>query len=107
MIMARTKDTSKNERKEFTYDGKEFKYTGVIWPGLKQEGKNADRTPMSLTLNGVISIKGCKLVQTDKNTFIAFPQYQKKDGSYDSFVWIPKEFDELESLARTIEQVLE
>lgn len=104
--MARTKDTSKNERKEFSYDGKEFKYTGVIWPDLKQSGKNADRTPMSLTLNGVISIKGCKLVQTDKSTFIAFPQYQKKDGSYDSFVWTPKEFDELEAVAEAAEAVL-
>jgi hypothetical protein len=104
--MARTTKETKNERKEFAYDGKEFKYTGVIWPGLKQEGKNADRTPMSLTLNGVISIKGCKLVQTDKNTFIAFPQYQKKDGSYDSFVWIPKEFDELEAVAGEAEKAL-
>ena len=104
--MARTKDTSKNERKEFSYDGKEFKYTGVIWPDLKQSGKNADRTPMSLTLNGVISIKGCKLVQTDKSTFIAFPQYQKKDGSYDSFVWTPKEFDELEAVAAEAEKLI-
>ena len=104
--MARTTKETKNEKKEFSYDGKEFKYSGVIWPELKQEGKNADRTPMSLTLNGVISIKGCKLVQTDKTTFIAFPQYKKKDGSYDSFVWIPKEFDELDAVAAAAEAVI-
>ena len=92
--------------KEFSYDGKEFKYTGRIWPGLKDSGKNADRTPITLTLNGVISIKGCKLIQTDKSSFISFPQYKKKDDSYDSYIYIPKEFDELDKVAAAAEEAI-
>lgn len=102
--MART--NSNKEFKEFTYDGKEFKYTGRIWPGLKNSGQNADRTPMNLTLNGVITIKGCKLIQTDKSVFISFPQYKKQDGSYDSYIFTPKEYTELDEVAKAAEKVL-
>lgn len=105
--MARTNANQNNkEFKEFTYDGKEFKYTGRIWPGLKDSKTNADRTPMTLTLNGVISIKGCKLIQTDRSCFISFPQYKKQSGEYDSYIYIPKEFDELDKLAAEIEKLL-
>ena len=105
--MARnTTNDAKKDYKDFSYDGKEFKYTGRIWPGLKDSGKNADRTPMTLTLNGVISIKGCKLIQTDKSSFISFPRYKKKDDSYDSYIYIPKEFDELDKVAAVAEESL-
>ena len=104
--MARNTTNEKKERKEFAYDGKEFKYTGSIWPGLKNSGQNADRTPMNLTLNGVITIKGCKLIQTDKSVFISFPQYKKQDGSYDSYIFTPKEYTELDEVAKAAEKVL-
>lgn len=105
--MARTNaNDNKKDFKEFAYDGKEFKYTGRIWPGLKDSGDKADRTPMSLTLNGVITIKGCKLIQTDKSCFISFPQFRKKDGSYDSYVFTPKEYDELDKVAAAAEAAI-
>lgn len=104
--MARNTTNTKNEYKDFEYTGKEFKYSGRIWPGLKDVGKKADKTPMSLTLNGVITIKGCKLIQTDKACFIAFPQFKKKDGTYDSYIYIPKEFDELDKVAAAAEEVM-
>lgn len=107
--MARKTETTKQAhvKKEFSYDGKEFKWTGVLWSDLKQSSAHADRTPMSLTINGVITIKGCKLIQTDKDCFISWPQYQKKDGSYDSFIYAPKEFnEELEAVAKAAEKTL-
>lgn len=112
--MARESKTTKSEaakketvKKEFSYDGKEFKWTGVLWSDFKKSSEWADRTPMSLTINGVITIKGCKLIQTDKDCFISWPQYQKKDGNYDSFVYAPKEFnEELEAVAKAAEKAL-
>lgn len=95
------------EYKDFEYTGKEFKYSGRIWIGKKESKANADRTPMNLTLNGVITIKGCKLIQTDKSVFISFPQYKKQSGDYDSYIYTPKEFiDELDEVAKTAEKVL-
>ena len=93
--------------KDFEYSGKEFKYSGRIWIGKKDSKAKADRTPMSLTLNGVITIKGCKLIQTDSSCFISFPQYKKKDGSYDSYIYTPKEFnDELDQVAKAAEAAI-
>ena len=93
--------------KEFEYSGKEFKYSGRIWIGKKDSKAKADRTPMSLTLNGVITIKGCKLIQTDKSVFISFPQFKKQSGDYDSYIYTPREFnDELDEVAKAAEKVL-
>ena len=93
--------------KDFEYSGKEFKYSGRIWIGKKDSKAKADRTPMSLTLNGVITIKGCKLIQTDKSCFISFPQYKKQSGDYDSYIYTPKEFnDELDQVAKAAEAAI-
>ena len=93
--------------KDFEYSGKEFKYSGRIWIGKKDSKAKADRTPMSLTLNGVITIKGCKLIQTDSSCFISFPQYKKQSGDYDSYIYTPKEFnDELDQVAKAAEAAI-
>ena len=106
--MARQKAESKQDFKEFQYDGKEFRYTGRIWPESKKVGDKVDITNMTLTLNGVLTIKGCKLMQSDKNTWIAFPSYQAKDKTYSSYVYTDKEFSEaeLDKVAEAIEGVL-
>lgn len=105
--MARnTTEKTRNEYRDFEYTGKEFKYSGRIWPELKDVRAKSDRTPMNLTLNGVITIKGCRLVQTDESCFIAFPQFKKKDGTYDSYVFTPKEYDELDKVAAAAEAAL-
>lgn len=109
--MARSGSTQKKteqDYREFEYTGKEFKYTGRIWPGTKTEGKNADRTSCNLTLNGVITIRGIKLVQTDSSCFFAFPQYQTKAGDYSSYIYTDKEFSqqELDAVAKEAEKAL-
>lgn len=107
--MARKKAEEKKETfKEFKFDGKEFAYTGRVYPDLSQETKNATITPVSLTLNGLITIKGCKLWQTDNNSWLRFPEYQDKNKEYKSYVYTPKELnEELDKLVEAIEGVLD
>ena len=103
--MARTK--KQDSFKEFKFDGKEFQYTGRIYPEYKQEGKKCDITPFSLTLNGAITIKGCKLFQTDKHTFIKFPEY-KSGEEYKSYLYYPEELnEEINEIAKVIEDTLD
>ena len=106
--MARAKKAEAKESfKEFKYDGKEFQYTGRIYPENKKETKKCDITPMNLTLNGLITIKGCKLFQSDKNSWIQFPQYQSGDD-YKDYIYYPKELnDELDALVEEIEKALD
>lgn len=93
--------------KEFEYDGKEFKYSGRIYPDSKKSTDKCDITPLNLTLNGVITIKGCKLMQTDDNTWISFPQWQDKDKNWQSYFYIPKDFEEMDKVAEAAEKVLD
>ena len=92
--------------KEFEYDGKEFKYSGRIYPDSKKSTDKCDITPLNLTLNGVITIKGCKLMQTDDNTWISFPQWQDKDKNWQSYFYIPKDFEEMDEVAKAAEAQL-
>lgn len=96
--MARTAKT-KNEAssfREFEFRGKEITISGRIYPDLKKSGDKVDITPMNLTINGVISIKGCRLMQSDKNTWIAFPQYKDSKGNYQSYVYVDRAYSEAE-----------
>lgn len=109
--MARKGNGKKTENnfKEFNYDGKEIKYSGRIYPDLKNSTQKCDITPMNVTLNGVITIKGCKLMQTDKNTWISWPQYQDKDKNYQSYIYVEKEFskDEIDKVAEAAEKAMD
>lgn len=100
--------TKKEESfKEFKFDGKEFQYTGRLYPEYQEETKKATVTPFSLTLNGLITIKGCRLWQTDKSSRIKFPVYKSGD-EYKSYIFYPKELnDELGELLKEIEAALD
>lgn len=106
--MARTKKTEeKKDYKEFKFDGKEFQFTGRIYPELATETKKATITPMSLTLNGVLTIKGCRLFQTDNNAWIVGPDYKAKDGEYKNYLYWDKEYNaEMDELVKAVEAVL-
>lgn len=106
--MARAKKAEAKESfKEFQFDGKEFRYSGRIYPENKKETKKCDITPMNITLNGLITIKGCKLFQSDKNSWIQFPQYQSGED-YKDYIYCPKELnEELDALVEEIEKVLD
>ena len=96
--MAREKKTENKESsfREFTFKGKEITFSGRIYPDLKKSLDKVDITPMNLTINGVISIKGCRLMQSDKNTWIVFPQYKDSKGNYQSYVYVDKAYSEAE-----------
>lgn len=98
--MAREKKTADNKSganfKEFEFKGKEFTYTGRVYVENKKSFDKVDSTPMNLTLNGVITIKGCKLMQSDNATWISFPQYKDKNNKYVSYFYIDKAFDDEE-----------
>ena len=94
---------------EFSFKGKEIDYTGRIYPDLKKSTDALDITPMNLTINGVITIKGCKLLQSDKASWISFPQYKDKDGEYKSYVYIDQTYskEELDKLVEVIEKEID
>ena len=103
-----TKETIKNYV-EFTFKGKEIDYSGRLYPELKKSTDALDITPMSLTINGVITIKGCKLMQSDKNRWISFPQYKDKNGDYMSYVYVDRAYSdsELAALVKACEKLLD
>lgn len=102
------KETKKNY-KEFSFKGKEIDFTGRIYPDLKKSTDALDMTPMSLTINGVITIKGCKLMQSDKSSWISFPQYKDKNGDYQSYVYVDRAYsdEELADLVDVLERLLD
>lgn len=108
--MARKKKANENKYKEFKYDGKEFQYTGRIYPDYQIESEKATITPISITLDSVFTIKGCRLFQTDNNAWIKFPEYlhSKKDNEYRSYIYYPEELnEEMGELVKVIEEALD
>lgn len=108
--MARTASNAKamNNYKEFAFKGKEINFTGRAWPQNKKSTDKVDITPFSLTINGVLTIKGCKLFQSDSKTWIVWPQWKDKDGAYKDYVYVDKTYseEELDKLAAVIEKVI-
>ena len=108
--MARKTSNKKKEDnfKEFKFDGNELQFTGRIYPELANETKKCTITPMTLTINSVLTIKGCRLFQTDDKAWIAGPDYKAKDGEYKSYLWWDKEYNkEMDELVKAIEAALE
>lgn len=96
-----TKKETKKEVafKEFKVSGKTFEYTGRIYPGNNGSGNTKRYWGLSLTLNGVITIKGVKLVETkNDNIFLSWPSYENKGTWYD-YIFVDKELnDELDKV---------
>lgn len=90
---ATKKAEKKAEFKEFQYTGKVFEYTGRIYPSREGKGKVVRTWGMQLVLNGVFTLKGVKLVETESTVFLNYPQYADKDGNYKSYVFIDKDLN--------------
>ena len=94
--------------KEFKIDGVVFSYTGRLYPANATKTDRYDIIPLSLCLNGCITIKGCKLFRTDKNSWISGPSYKGKDGDYKEYLYIDKELNvEMEKLISGLEAILD
>ena len=75
---------------------------------LAQDTDKCDIIPFSLCLNNCITIKGCKLFRTDKNSWISGPSYKGKDGDYKEYLYIDKELNvEMEKLVSGLEAILD
>lgn len=102
--MAVKKNSEKKEAakkvnyKEFKYSGATFEWSGRVFPGKEGHGKIKKRWGLTLSLNGVLDIKGCYLVETDSSVFLSYPQYSTGDGTKDqkwnSYIYISKELNE-------------
>lgn len=86
---------------EFKVSGETFEYSGRIYPGRDGNGKVKREWGVSLTLNGLLTIKGVWLKQTDSGkVFLTYPQYKSKD-SYNSYIFVDKKLnDDLTKLVK-------
>lgn len=94
---------------EFNVEGKEFKYSGRLYPQSKKDTAKCTITPMTLCLNGLITIKGCKLFQTDKSAWVQFPQYSYGEkNEWKDYVFVDKGLNkDMDALVYELEKLLE
>ena len=110
--MAAKKKTSnsKSSNKEFTefeYSGDMFEYSGRIYTNKKREAGKLTIYPMSLTLNGTITIKCCSFYETEKNIWVGGPQYKSGD-EYKDFIYFDKDInDDMDVLAEKIKAAID
>jgi len=107
--MARkTAEKKETDYKEYKIDGVVFSYSGRLYPKNATQTAKCDIIPFSLCLNGSITIKGCKLFRTDKNSWISGPSYKGKDGNYKDYLYIDEELNvEMEKLISGLESILD
>ena len=93
---------------EFEFEGKEFSYSGRLYPDNAKETKKCTIIPLSLCLNKVFTIKGMKLWRSDKNSWLTGPSYQSGDD-YKDYLYIDKDFSdhELDNLIAHLEELLD
>lgn len=104
--MATKKKSNSKEFKEFEFKGGNFKYSGRIYTESKREAGKLTITPMSLCLNGLITIKGCSFYETKDNMWVGFPQYKSGDD-YKDYVFVDKACnDDLDGLAEVISETI-
>lgn len=103
---ASKKETKKVDFKEFKYTGKVFEYSGRIYPSKEGKGKVLRTWGLQLVLNGVFTLKGVYLLETESTVFLKYPQYQK-DKEYVSYVFIDKELNkEIDGLIAVLMNVV-
>ena len=62
---------------------------------------------MNLCLNGVITIKGVRLVETESNIFLTYPQYVNQKEEYVPYIYVDKELNsEMDDLVTYLMKLL-
>lgn len=106
MAAKKTTKASTNGYKEYEMKGDSFDYSGRIYTDKQREAGKLTITPISLCINGVLTIKGCSFYETDKNMWIGGPQYKSGD-EYKDFLYIDKELnEEMDALAEAIKAAM-
>lgn len=110
--MATKKNTSKaagngsTNFKEFDVKGKNFNFTGRVYTDRKREAGKLTIYPMSLCINGLITIKGCSYYETANNMWVGGPQFKSGD-EYKDYLYIDKEAaEDMDALAEAINSIL-
>lgn len=104
--MAAKKQNSNSSYKEFEMKGKNFTYSGRVYVDKKREAGKLTIYPMSLCINGLITIKGCSFYETSDNMWVGGPQYKAGDDWKD-YLYIDKSMnDEMDALAEVVEKVI-
>lgn len=102
--MAKATKETKKTFKEFNVTGSNGNtFVGRLWLENVKETEKAVITPLSLTINGLV-IVGCKLIESEKGSFISFPQYLGKDGEYKDLVFFTSkdDFSDLKELVEAL-----
>lgn len=98
---------TKKEFKEFEVEGKEFTYTGRLFVDRQREAGKLTITPMSLCLNGLITIKGCSFYQTKNNQWVGGPQY-KVGEDYNNYLFFDKSLNkDMDKLAEELDKLID
>lgn len=84
---------------EFNFKAGDYDFTGRLYKELSKEAGKVTITPVSLTIDDLMSIKGCSLKETKNNVWLSFPEYKNKNGDYVSYVFVSKEQSAFEDLA--------
>ena len=107
-MAAKKKTNSGNANyKEFEFKGDSFDYSGRIYVDKKREAGKLTIYPISLCINGVITIKGCSFYETANNMWVGGPQYKQGDD-YKDYLYIDKELNpEMDALAEIIEKAID
>ena len=106
MATKKNSTSESNGFKEFEVKGKNFNYSGRIYPDNKREAGKLTIYPMSLCINGLITIKGCSYYETSNNCWVGGPQYKGKDG-YNDYLYIDKSNNEdMDSLATALSELV-
>ena len=107
-MAAKKNSTSKSKGfKEFDVKGMNFTYSGRIYTDKKREAGKLTIYPISLCINGLITIKGCSYYETSNNCWVSGPQYKSGDD-YKDYLYIDKSNnDDMDKLAEVISGIIE
>lgn len=91
---AAPKKKAATEFKEFNFKGETFDVSGRLHAKTEGKGKILSRSYLSLCFNGMITVNGCWLIETEDSAFITWPQYKGKDDKYKSYIFVDEKFNE-------------
>lgn len=101
---ANKENTTKTENafKDCGVTGVHYDYVCRVYVNNAKTFGKVTSVPVSLTIDNLITIKGCHYKYTEKNNWIEFPEYKSGD-EYKSYFYIDEEMnDDLNMIAAAI-----
>ena len=97
-----TTTTTQNAFKECACSGIHYDYSCRVYPGNAKTFGKVTSIPCSLTIDDLITIKGCHYKCADKNKWLEFPEY-KTGEEYKSYIYIAEGMNEdMQTIANAI-----